>query len=244
MRERSAHEYSSTHDPPPISLNPDGSENREAPSAGGSDAHEPGEGLGPGDVARRVFGPDAQGTACLQGERLRKEREALILADILPVVGFPRSVDARGTEHAVRFRGATVEKHQHTDGWVPILTASRKIGLGRAFPSEYLRRLELQNELFGDRVRLIGLTRGNRFATSQPTLRGDEPTENEIRDLLECVGWRRISVSLQELPIQLMGSAWWHPEERLIMLDARKPNFKRTAFGVLPIDLVLGPLTS
>jgi hypothetical protein len=41
-----------------------------------------------------------------------------------------------------------------------------------------------------------------------------------------------------------MGSAWWHEEEGLILLDARKPNFKKTDFGVLPIDLILAELTS
>jgi hypothetical protein len=36
-----------------------------------------------------------------------------------------------------------------------------------------------------------------------------------------------------------MGTAWWHEEEGLILVDARKPNFKKTEFGILPIDLIL-----
>jgi len=40
-----------------------------------------------------------------------------------------------------------------------------------------------------------------------------------------------------------MGSAWWHAEESLVLLDARKPNFKKTDYGVLPIDLILADLT-
>ena len=31
---------------------------------------------------------------------------------------------------------------------------------------------------------------------------------------------------------------------RHVLIDARKPNFKKTAFGVLPIDLILADLTS
>jgi hypothetical protein len=50
-------------------------------------------------------------------------------------------------------------------------------------------------------------------------------------------------MELQDLPADLMGSAWWQPEERLIMLDARKPNFKKTESAVLPIDLILFDLT-
>jgi hypothetical protein len=117
------------------------------------------------------------------------------------------------------------------------------LGIERALPTEYLRRLDLQNELFGDHIQVIGLTRANRFATIQPTLRGGEPSENEIRNVLEEGGWQRVPIQVQNLPIQLMGSAWWHDEEGLVLVDARKPNFKKTGFGVLPIDLVLADLS-
>ena len=117
------------------------------------------------------------------------------------------------------------------------------LGIRPALPREYLRRLDLQNDLFGDEIRVLGLTRADRFTTAQPALRGGEPSENEIRDALEEAGWRRVPISIQNLPAQLMGSAWWHPDEALVLLDARKPNFKKTAFGVLPIDLVLADLT-
>jgi hypothetical protein len=50
-------------------------------------------------------------------------------------------------------------------------------------------------------------------------------------------------MAMQKLPFQLMGSAWWHDGEALVLLDARKPNFKKTAFGVLPIDLILAELS-
>lgn len=136
-----------------------------------------------------------------------------------------------------------MEKHQHADGWDPVLDKSGMLRIQKALPTEYLRRLELQNELFGDQVHVIGLTRANRFAITQPTLRGGEPSENEIRDVLQQGGWLRVPIQLQNLPAQLMGSAWWHEEEGLVLLDARKPNFKKTNFGVLPIDLILGELS-
>lgn len=165
------------------------------------------------------------------------------MARFLPLVPDLGRIDARGTEHAVRFRGSNVEKHQHSDGWMPVLDSSGMLGIESALPSEYLRRLELQNELFGDAVQVIGLTRASRFVTTQPTLRGGEPSENEIRDVLTEGGWQRVPISVQNLPIQLMGSAWWHNAEELVLLDARKPNFKKTEFGVLPIDLILADLT-
>ena len=72
----------------------------------------------------------------------------------------------------VRFRGKIVEKHQHSDGWVPFLDESGLFAIQPALPTEYLRRLEFQNELFGDRIEIVGLTKANLFVTTQPTLRG------------------------------------------------------------------------
>lgn len=82
------------------------------------------------------------------------------------------SFDTKGTEHTVRFRGSHVEKHQHSDGWTAFLDDRGLLGIRRALPTEYLSRLDDHNEFFGDQIRIIGLTRANRFVTIQPTLRG------------------------------------------------------------------------
>jgi len=180
--------------------------------------------------------------ACLRrAEITAAERQAIVAAGLLPNIPFPKrsKIDLEGTEHLVRVRGGQVEKFQKRDGWIAIVTDGGKLGLGEALPSEYLRRLELQNDLFGDSIRVQGLSRRNRFVISQPTLKGGEPKELEISQLLEGEGWRRVPIHLQDLPTILMGSAWWHPQEEIVLLDARKPNFKKTGFGVLPIDLVL-----
>lgn len=224
----------------------DGSQDRESPQDRGENELRQSTGIPPGDVARRIHGTNSEGPARLQSERseiTKAQRQVIATAGVLPFLAFPRSFNAKGTEHAVRFRGLLVEKHQHSDGWVPVVDKSGKLAIAKAMPAEYLRRLELQNELFGDDIQVVGLTRANRFAISQPTLRGGEPGENEIRDVLEDAGWRRVPIHFQNLPIQLMGSAWWHDEEGLVLLDARKPNFKKTDFGVLPIDLILADLT-
>lgn len=49
-------------------------------------------------------------------------------------------------------------------------------------------------------------------------------------------------MDFQNFPSQLMGTAWWHENEDLVLVDARKPNFKKTEFGILPIDLILSDL--
>lgn len=240
-------ENGSTRSHHTLILNGDGSKDRESPENCGTDEFCKDAGVLPGDVARRVFGPNPERAENLEAGRIeiaKTQRQIAVSADFLPRVPFPGNIDAKGTEHAVRFRGVHVEKHQHADGWAPVLDKSGKLGIQMALPTEYLRRLELQNELFGDHVQVIGLTRANRFVTVQPTLRGGEPSENEIRDVLQQAGWKRVPIELQNLPFQLMGSAWWHGEEGLVLLDARKPNFKKTEFGVLPIDLILGDLSS
>ncbi len=229
-----------------LTLKRDGSQNGESPENCGADEFRQGSGILPGDVSRRVFGPNperVEGFEAGRPEIAKAQRKVIVAGDWLPILAFPSRFDAKGTEHAVRFRGLNVEKHQHPDGWVPVLDKTGKLGIEKALPTEYLRRLELQNELFGDHIRVVGLTRADRLAIIQPTLRGGEPSENEIRDVLEAGGWRRVPIHLQNLPVQLMGSAWWHDEEGLVLLDARKPNFKKTDFGVLPIDLILSDLS-
>ena len=89
----------------------------------------------------------------------------------------------------------------------PTPTDRGKLAVTRALPTEYLRRLELQNQLFGNDIRVAALTRGNRFVITQPTLRGGEPTEIEIREVLEGAGWKRVPMKLQDLPIQLRRSS-------------------------------------
>lgn len=207
--------------------------------------------LSPGDVACAIPGSDTGGITGTvqvgeQQEASERQRNAIAASGLLSHKEFPEppAIDAQGTEHAVRFLGSHVEKYQKRDAWVPVITPNGLLGLGSSVPSEYLRRLQLQNDLFGDVIRVTALTRANRFVISQPTLRGGEPSENEIRDVLQNNGWKRVPITLQDLPNQLMGSAWWHDQEDLVLLDARKPNFKKTDRGVLPIDLIIADATA
>jgi hypothetical protein len=239
-------ENRSTHLHHRVTLKPDGSEDRKSPEDRGADEFREGSGILPGDVTRRVFGSNPERAASIEigrAEIAKAQRQIIAASLLLPILPYPGSIDAKGTEHVVRFRGVRVEKHQHSDGWAPVLDKTGMLGIREALPTEYLRRLDLQNVLFGDNVQIIGLTRANRFIVVQPTLRGGEPGENEIRDVLLAAGWQRVPIRLQNLPALLMGSAWWHAEEGMVLLDARKPNFKKTEFGVLPIDLILGDLS-
>jgi hypothetical protein len=228
-------------------LNSDGSENRKSPKDRGEDERSESAGFLPGDVTCRIFGSDSSGVANLQESRsqvTKGQRQLIAASGLLQNIPYPGHFDAKGTEHTVRFRGRLVEKHQHSDGWTAFLNDAGLLSIRPALPTEYLRRMEFQNELFGDQIHVVGLTRANRFVITQPTLRGGEPSENEIRDLLLDSGWQRVPINLQNLPSQLMGTAWWHEHEELVLVDARKPNFKKTDFGILPIDLVFSDLSA
>lgn len=65
-----------------LTLNHDGSQNRESPEDRGEDEFREGSGILPGDVARRVFGPNPEGTAGLKGSRaeIAKAQRELITA--------------------------------------------------------------------------------------------------------------------------------------------------------------------
>jgi hypothetical protein len=226
-------------------LKSDGSKNRTTSENIGTHGSCESKGFLPSDVSRRIFGTDTERVESCQkncAESIQSQRQTIAQSGLLAVIPALESFDAKGTEHTVRFRGSYVEKHQHSDGWTAFLDDRGLLGIRRALPTEYLSRLDDHNEFFGDQIRIIGLTRANRFVTIQPTLRGGEPTENEIRDLLQESGWQRIPMALQNLPARLMGSAWWHEAEDRILVDARKPNFKKTSFGVLPIGLVISAL--
>jgi len=130
---------------PPATLNSDGSQNGESPENCGADEYREGSGILPGDVARRVFGPNSEsgeGSEAGRPQIAKAQRQVIAAAGSLPVLAFPSRFDAKATEHAVRFRGLNVEKHQHSDGWVPVLDKSGILGIGKALPTEYLRRLQ------------------------------------------------------------------------------------------------------
>ena len=90
-----------------VTLTPDGSQNRESPKNRREDEFRQGSGIFPGDVARRVFGPDSTRVEGLEGKRpeiAKIQRQLIVAADGLPFLAFPSRFDAKGTEHAVRFR--------------------------------------------------------------------------------------------------------------------------------------------
>ncbi|GAA5495756.1 hypothetical protein Rhal01_01935 [Rubritalea halochordaticola] len=109
---------------------------------------------------------------------------------------------------------------------------------------EYLDRLALQNELFGDDIRVIGgfplessLALFSKptapVLTSQPFRDGasdqrEIPTEDEIECYMSSKGF---------VPLKDKFYGWWNEEKRILVVDAKPDNFVFTREGIVPIDL-------
>lgn len=65
-----------------------------------------------------------------------------------------------------------------------------------AFPIEYFQRLRLQNELFGDNIQLKGLwcdlNGGWRIVTTQPHVKGTQPTSDELVHAFVALGFEKL----------------------------------------------------
>jgi|GEM_PF-699569 len=165
--------------------------------------------------------------------------------------GSLKPISSHTSEHEVRYRIADHRAVKRT--WPGTFGNLPKLVDGHwqpapATPREYLHRWALQNELFGDEVRLEGgmfssgpsmilgmPADGLSLVISQPWLdavnRYDpHPGEVEISMLLKERGFEPLFRSLY---------GWRHLDEGIIVLDAKPDNFIKTNVGILPIDLLL-----
>lgn len=108
-----------------------------------------------------------------------------------------------------------------------------------ATPAEYLERLRLANEKFGDAIRFLGVVvreDGWRLVTSQPNVPGGPPSLRDIEHFFRANGFRQVNEK-----------TWFRAADRLVAGDAHVANLKRTKNGdIVPFDLLLreakGPL--
>jgi hypothetical protein len=101
----------------------------------------------------------------------------------------------------------------------------------------YLRRLQLQVDLFGDDLRFEGIIedpRGWRCVTSQRHIDGLAPTLHEIDEGLVAFGFHR-------LDIEHMGYEGSHSylRDNIGLFDAHPANFRISEGILLPIDVIL-----
>lgn len=150
---------------------------------------------------------------------------------------FPRV--AEGAEHAVFHdpsRGVAV-KATHVNRFGHSVIAE---GMA-ASPLEYVERLALQNELFGDDIRIEGVAFDEaqlEVVTTQPWIVASplrpSPAQVEIDAYFSSLGFRKVEL-VPDVPLYL------HRELGILVADAHDRNILRHEAGALvPIDLVIG----
>lgn len=105
-----------------------------------------------------------------------------------------------------------------------------------ATPLEYLRRIILQNLVFGDDTRLEGVhaapSEPFKIVTSQTFIHGYHPSLPEISSYMRNLGFKPVSRKFSN-------KMWTHDLENLVVVDAKEENFLKSQDGVVPIDLVI-----
>jgi hypothetical protein len=112
--------------------------------------------------------------------------------------------------------------------------------LTSALPLEYLERLLLHNQLFGDDIRFEGVAvEENKtvIITSQPVLIGEPASPEEITESLAKIWFK----PLRNLHLGRPGAlAYYRDLDEVAAFDAHPGNFVKDGQGILlPIDLIL-----
>jgi hypothetical protein len=136
------------------------------------------------------------------------------------------------TTHPGKFGYSADVELIHPRGWKakPRITA----GLVDASPDEYLFRLAMQNELFGDDIRVMGVARfpqGVSVLTTQPFYEGERTEQADIDAWFESPGWSK----LPDKP-----GAFYDVVKDLLIMDALPRNVLTLPDGnLMPFDVVI-----
>lgn len=143
----------------------------------------------------------------------------------------------RGGEHQVYF-------HKAKQRYLKATLLERQLGYGIALgsnsrgatPSEYLDRLDLQNQIFNDDIQLerVVLKSGKPvIVTSQPFIKGIAPNQIALDELMTGKGYEKLT-----------DGAYYDEYIGLLIFDLFPRNAIQTANGVIfPIDPVIQRVT-
>lgn len=143
----------------------------------------------------------------------------------------------RGGEHLVYF-------HKRSQRYLKATLPERQLGYGIALgsnsrgatPSEYLDRLDLQNVIFNDDIRLerVVLKNGKPIiVTSQPAIKGTAPTQAALDELMAGKGYEKLT-----------DGAYYDEHAGLLIFDLFPRNaIQAVNGGIFPIDPVIQRVT-
>jgi hypothetical protein len=147
-----------------------------------------------------------------------------------------------GSEHLCRFldhsgRWEKVTKANRAGWWVDL----EEMRAVPATPSQYLRRLQLANEVLQDDFQLEGIETGPRahdcrLRISQPHVQGESPSQRVLDEWIESWGFTVVSahrIGAYDAVCCRRGSLW--------LFDVRPMNFVLTEDerGCIPIDVIV-----
>jgi hypothetical protein len=144
----------------------------------------------------------------------------------------------RGGEHQVYF-------HRAKQRYLKATLLERQLGYGIALgshvrgasPSEYLDRLDLQNQIFDDDIRLerVVIKAGKPvIVISQPAIKGEHPPPTALDELMVAKGYEKLT-----------DGAYYDAKSGLLVFDLFPRNAIRAVDGrIYPIDPVIQRITS
>lgn len=173
----------------------------------------------------------------------RRDQELAALIDYAKsndlIVGNPLSGPSiGGAEHDAWFDPKSQRWIKSTTGdgfsigMIPRVTKSGGWELRNGTPLEYLESRRLQNEVFGDDVRLHGISTADGLAhviTSQPHVSGDTPTQPEIDSAMSGAGFSRMD-----------DATYYRKADNVAVFDLHPANaFVAKDGSLLPIDAIV-----
>jgi hypothetical protein len=177
---------------------------------------------------------------CSERRQLLEYREAEWLFPVASGAPAAKPQTRGGSEHQCRFleaigRWEKVTYPNQAGWWIDVedrLTLT-------ATPEQYLERLVLSNEVFGDDVQFLGLRVGPRswdlrISTTQVHVRGESPPGSDIRDWLEARGF----IEQFKMEVAAYRSLAFRRDD-LWLLDVRPANFVRFEEQIFPIDIIV-----
>lgn len=162
-----------------------------------------------------------------------------------------RPITNHTSEHEVRYRAEDHRAIKRTwpgmFGFIPRKLVGKWVPQP-ATPREYLFRQALQNDIFGDSIRLEGtmVSEGPSMLIGQPpgglSLIISQPWLDAADNLQPHPSDEQIATHLKERGFEpLFGTlfGWLNSDYGYVVLDAKADNFVVTTRGVFPIDLLI-----
>lgn len=109
-----------------------------------------------------------------------------------------------------------------------------KMNQRKCSPLEYLVRMSIWDQLFGNAPALLGVTDAGQIVTMQQYIEGEVPTQDQVNEYLAGIGFTPVRIhcwlwKLEDPP----------PDFDVWLGDARDSNFVLSGDDIVPIDIRL-----